>query len=282
VCRLNLKSLTDIPPYDWPENAKVPILETLADKGASAEDRLLAAELAAEFVIIGPDVVEALLRIVKSGEEPAVLRASAAIALGPGLEDADMGDYEEPDFAPELPEPVVKNIQQTLHAVFIDLSVPNEVRRAALEASVRYPQDWQEAAIREAYTSKEKEWRLTSVFCMQYVRGFDAQILESLQSPDAEIKYHAMEAAGNWELDAAWPYVVKAINSPNTEKPILLAAIGAVPYIRPEEAEILDPLLDSEDEDISEAAMDAVTEAGFSTSLEDSDEDEEDDEDEEE
>jgi hypothetical protein len=279
---LNLKSLTDIPPYDWPENAKVPILETLADKGAPEEDRLLAAELAAEFVIIGPDVVEALLRIVKSGEEPAVLRANAAIALGPGLEDADMGDYEEPDFAPELPEPVVKNIQQTLHAVFSNLSVPKEVRRAALEASVRYPQDWQEAAIREAYTSKEKEWRLTSVFCMQYVRGFDAQILESLQSPDSEIKYHAMEAAGNWELDAAWPYVVKAINSPNTEKPILLAAIGAVPYIRPEEAEILDPLLDSEDEDISEAAMDAVTEAGFSTSLEDSDEDEEDDEDEEE
>jgi len=77
---------------------------------------------------------------------------------------------------------------------------------------------------------------LTAVFAMRWVRGFDNQILAALESADANIHYEAVHAAGNWELDAAWPHIVELLNDPDTPKPLLLAAIGAAGSIRPAEA----------------------------------------------
>jgi hypothetical protein len=55
----------------------------------------------------------------------------------------------------------------------MDASVPTDVRRRILEASVRAPQDWHRDAIRAAYASDDDVWRLTAVFCMRSVRGFE-------------------------------------------------------------------------------------------------------------
>ena len=68
---------------------------------------------------------------------------------------------------------------------------------------------------------------------MEYVRGFDAQILEALDSPHPDVGYHAVVAAGNWSVKAAWSYVVDVVASEDTEKSLLLAAIDAVASIRP-------------------------------------------------
>ena len=110
----------------------------------------------------------------------------------------------------------------------MDASVPEDVRRRILEASVRAPQDWHQDAIRAAYASDDDAWRLTAVFCMRFVRGFDEQILEALDSENPDIHYEAVCAAGSWEVDAAWPHITALVTSRKTEKSLLLAAIEAV------------------------------------------------------
>jgi hypothetical protein len=140
---------------------------------------------------------------------------------------------------------------------------------------VRAPQIWHQDAIRHAYSSKDKEWMLTAVFSMRWVRGFDDQILLALKSSDPQIKYEAVIAAGNWELDAAWSQIIELLNDARSPKPLLLAAIGAVSSIRPAEArEILVDLADSDDEEIAEAIDEAMAAAKVSTDEEDDEEDE--------
>jgi len=101
------------------------------------------------------------------------------------------------------------------------------------------------------------------VFCMRFVRGFDEQILEALASRNPDIHYEAVCAAGDWEVDAAWPHITALVTSGKTDKPLLLAAIEAVASIRPHEAAgILDGLTDSDDEDIVDAVFEATAMAG--------------------
>jgi hypothetical protein len=77
--------------------------------------------------------------------------------------------------------------------------------------------------------------------------------------PDPEIHNEAVEAAGNWRLDAAWPHLVALIQDARSPKPLLIAAIGAIASIRPAEAlRILADLADSDDEEIAEAAEEAI------------------------
>ena len=121
------------------------------------------------------------------------------------------------------------------------------------------PQDWHRDAVRAAYSSDDEAWRLTAVFCMRFVRGFEKQILEALDSTNPAIHCEAVLAAGNWAVDAAWPHVAALVTSGETDKPLLLAAIDAVASIRPHEAaELLDDLADSDDEDIVAAVEDAM------------------------
>jgi HEAT repeat protein len=100
---------------------------------------------------------------------------------------------------------------------------------------------------------------------MGYVQGFDKEILEALESADPGIRYQAVRAAGNWEVESAWPHVAALATLANPNKPLLLAAIEALATIRPEESmEILMDLGDAEDEDVREAAGEALSmAAGF-------------------
>jgi hypothetical protein len=123
---------------------------------------------------------------------------------------------------------------------------------------------------------------VTAVFCMSYVRGFEDQILESLDSKNPDIQCHAVLAAGNWEVDAAWPHIAASLTSRKTPKTLLLAAIEAAPNIRPEEAfDLLEDLLNSKDAEIRDAVSEAMSLAQEPWDAED-DEDYEDDEDDEE
>jgi hypothetical protein len=160
--------------------------------------------------------------------------------------------------------------------LYLDNRTPKEVRRRILEASVRAPETRHQDAIKNAYSSGDKEWMLTAVFSMRRVLGFDDPILLALKSDDPEIHLEAVRAAGNWELDAAWPHMVELINDAHTPKPLLLAAVGAVGSIRPGEAgEILADLADSDDEEIAEAAADSIAEAEIASGEEEDDEEDE-------
>jgi hypothetical protein len=270
---VDLKTLLDTPPWDWPRDAGRMLWRILVDQRAHETDRLVAAELAGDFTVINDDLAATLLTIAGNADEPEQLRARATISLGPVLEQADTDGFEDPDDVP-ITERTFHNIQDALEKLYRDNNTPKEVRRRSLEASVRAPQTWHQEAIRHAYSSGDKEWMLTAVFSMRWVRGFDDQILLALKSGDPEIQYEAVNAAGNWELDAAWSHIVELLNDAHSPKPLLLAAIGAVGSIRPAEArEILVDLADSDDEEIAEAIDDAMAAAKVSTDEEDDEED---------
>ena len=259
---MDLKTLKDTPPWDWPKGADKRFLSILLDKKAGPSDRLLAAELASDYTVMNDELARAFLDILSDVHETETLRGQAAISFGPVLEQADTDGFEDPCDVP-ITEKTFGKIQEALSRLYMDGDVPKEVRRRVLEASVRAPQGWHENAVREAYADKDEAWKLTAVFCMRYIPGFEAQILESLKSKNPDIHYQAVCAAGNWEVAAAWPHISKLLASKKTEKSLLLAAIEAVAGIRPEEAEeVLGNFVDSEDEDIVEAAYETMAMAG--------------------
>ena len=255
---MDLKILQDTPPWDWPKSAGKMFMAILRDPHADAADRLLAAGMAGDFTVIDDALAGALLSILGSAAEPEELRARAAISLGPAIEQADIEEFDDPDAVP-ISQKMFRAIKQSLRKLFLDSGAPEFVRRSILEAAVRAPQDWHTGAIRSAWSNPDPEWKQTAVFSMNYVRGFDQQILEALENSDPGIHYQAVRAAGNWEVEAAWPHVA-ALATSDTNKPLRLAAIEALGAICPlDSVAILANLTDSEDEDIAETAGDAMS-----------------------
>src|SRR5580658_717746 len=166
---MDLKSLQDTPPWEWPLDAGKTFLRFLIDPRASESDRLIAADLAGDSVVIDDELAEALLTIVGSSDESEQLRARAVISLGPVLELADTDGFDDPDMLPPITERGFRKIQHSLRKLYLDASTPKEARRRILEASVRAPEEWHQDAIREAYSSGDQEWMLTAVFGMRYI-----------------------------------------------------------------------------------------------------------------
>lgn len=273
---MDLRTLKETPPWDWPESTGKALLDILRDERATESDLLLASELAGDFTVIDDALADALLVILRSDNTSEQVRGQAAISLGPVLEHADTEGFEAADQLP-ITQSMFHRLQESLHDLYLDAEVPGEARRRILEASVRAPQAWHQDAVRDAFSAADEAWRLTAVFCMRFVRGFDEEILEALEDTNPDIHYEAVLAAGNWEVDAAWPHVAALVTSRETEKPLLLAAIEAIASIRPDEAgEILHDLADSDDEDIV-AAVDEAMAVAAGPSDEDEDDDLDDD-----
>ena len=274
--KMDLRVLRDTPPWEWPEEADEIIIGILRDDHADESERLLAAELAGDFTVINEELVDTLLSIVLRGDETEELRCQAVLSLGPVLEYAYTDGFDDPEEVP-ISEETFRRLQKSLRKLYLDTDIVKNVRRRILEASVRAPQDWHQDAIRAIYSLEDELWRLTAVFCMRFIRGFDDEIVEALESEDPEIHYQAVCAAGVWGVEAAWSHVSGLLTSEDTDKPLLLAAIEAVASIRPQEAaEILTDLTNSEDEDIAEATLEALTLAGLPREDVDWDEDDED------
>ena len=260
--------LLDTPPDEWPTDSPQMFRAVLANPAASHADKLIAAELAGEYIAINDESANVLMGILGSATEPEDLRARAAISLGPALEGCDIGEFDDPHAPPPISEEVFEKIKRLLHLLYHEDSVPKLVQRRILEASVRAEEKWHAQAVRRAYNSKDAEWVLTAVFCMKYVNGFEKEIEEALRSTDPEVHLQAVEAAGAQEVDEAWEHVYSLLeNADTTPKSLLIAAIGAVANIRQDtpSLEILNHLVDSEDIDVSDAADDALAMAGAYT-----------------
>lgn len=258
---MDLKKLKNLAPWEWPEDTGGRLLAVLKDERTSEADLLLAAEFAGDYTVVDDELVVALLSLVRDGRRAERVRSEAAIALGPALESADMEDFDETDPTPESPisQRTFQSAQRSLAELYRDSSVPKQVRRRILEASVRAPQDWHQDAIRAAFASGDDEWRLTAVFSMGYAPGFDRQIVESLASRDPEVHYQAVVAAGVWSVLEAAEHVAALATAPGTPKPLRLAAIEAVASIQPDEAaSILADLCHAADQDVADAAQEAL------------------------
>jgi len=257
-----LEILRDTPPWEWPEDAADTFHELLTNKAATKSERLIAAELAGDSTVINDELAEVLMKVVADPVEPEELRARAVISLGPALEMADTHGFDDPDDLDDVPisEEMFHHIQETLRNLYPGETVAGkQVRRRILEASVRAPEDWHREAIQKAWSSGDQEWMLTAAFCMRWISGFDDSILQALKNKDEEIRTEAVEAAGNWKLEGAWPEIVAILNTPRQPKHMLITAIEAAASIHPKEArDVLEEFTTSRDEEIAEAAEEAI------------------------
>ena len=196
---MDLKNLQDIPPWEWPRGIGNEFLMVLRNPQAAAADRLLAAQFAGDLVVLDNFLAHTLLAIVSNAAEPEKLRAKAAVSLGPVLEQAELDEFDDPDAVP-VSETTFRKIAQTLRNVYLDATVPKLVRRRILEAAVRSPEAWHAEAILTAYASDDPEWKLTAVFCMRYIRGFDTQILEAwrARTPGFTTRQSAPPESPSW------------------------------------------------------------------------------------
>ena len=273
---MDLNFLMNTEPWQWPENAGEICLQVLRDSQASESDRLMAAELVGDPVAVNDAVVETLLFIATSDNEPEKLRGQALISLGPVLELAEWEGFEDPDEMPITQDTFLK-MQATLAQLFHDERVAKDVRRSALEASIRFGSDWHEQAVKKAYADGDEDWKLTAVFCMQYLPGFKKQILESLHSDNPLIHEHAVHAAGNWEFSEAWNHIADLASSSDIDKELRLAAIQALGTIEPEKSEmILHDLTSDHEQEVVDAAYESLGMVDGSLSSFDDDLDDED------
>ena len=260
---LDLTILEVTPAWEWPRNTREVLLNKLRDDQTDEAERVLAAELAGEIVVINEELTKVLSAIVADRGASDELRGTAAIALGPVLEDMDVyeplgGGLDELD-GPAIPVHEFRRIRWELHSLYLNEDTPKLVRRRILEASVRAPEAWHEDAIREAYDRDDSEWRLTAVFCMGHVTGFADKILKALDDSDEEVRFEAVQAAGLREIRAAWPHVARLLRSPDTDRELLFAAIEASVGVRGKATvEYLHELSESEDRDVAEMARRAM------------------------
>ncbi len=247
-----------IPPWEWPEDADSMFQEILEDRSADPSDRLLAAEMAGNLVVFNDKLAGTLLSIVSNRDETADLRAKAAVSFGAAFEHVDLYEFDDLDDI-IFSEEIFCEVQSSFKKFYHDAGFPKEVRRRILEAAVRAPLDWHSAAVRAAFASDDKNWQLTAVFCMRFIGGFDQQILEALESKNSSILYEALLAAGNCETAKAWPLIDRLFGNADIDKNILLAAIDAAANIgHPEAVNSLERLLKSNDDDIVDAANEAL------------------------
>ena len=253
-----LDQLKTLPPWEWPPHAAGLILNSLRNQEATLSDKLIAAELAGDLVVMNDEIADALLAVLQDGELDESLRGTAAIALGPVLEEVDLDGFSELD-PPSITETTFHRIQDTLKKLYFDGAAPVLVRRRVLEASIREPRDWHSGAVAAAWATGNSEWRLTAVFAMGMMPGFEDQIVEALESEDELLLSEAVGAAGQRELDAAWPVVTRLLSSRKTSKNLRIAAIEAACSIRPKEARsALAGALRSKDPEIADFAQEAL------------------------
>ena len=69
---MNVRTLKDTPPWDWPEGTAKMLLDILRTDRPSESDLLLATELAGDFTVINDALVDALLSILGSDKSEKV------------------------------------------------------------------------------------------------------------------------------------------------------------------------------------------------------------------
>lgn len=218
------------------------------------------------------ELTEELMRLLE--EDPSEeVRARVPIALGPTLELC----YSEVDDEGRLPPPSDWNINpltqevydrllETLRRLYLAAATPELVRRRVLEGAVRSPRPWQEKATAAAFRSEEEPWRITAVFCMGHLRGFEGEIAEAFGSGSEAVRYEAIRAAGLRGAERLARPLLRLAKDPEADVDERVAATLALPVLGPPGAfEALDELCADPEEAVDEAAEEALGELSMMT-----------------
>jgi HEAT repeat protein len=211
------------------------------------------------------EIAQALLDIAESDATHEV-RTDAIVALGPVIEQCGMeyDDEAEFDFGPELGPPVSRDtfssIVRHIRGLYDDETQPTLIRRRAFEVLVRDPQPWLSKEIRKHVASADPDWRLTAVFAMGYVKGFEREIADTVQTAEGKLLLEAVIAAGNMGVSRAARRIRTLATSREEDLDLRLAAIEALPQLDPDCFELLDELTRARKREIAEAAEYALEE----------------------
>lgn len=190
-------------------------------------------------------------------------RAEATIKLGPGLQMcAERLGWDDPMLY--FSKEIFEEIDETFRKLYRDASTPKLVRRRILEAGVRFPQDWHDDAVRAAFEADDQDWQKTALFCMQYLPGFDEEILEVLDrdEPSEDLLGEAVRAAGSQNVSGAVQTVRElATGSNQYDKWIQKTAIHALTgFDDPRCEQTLEELSIVVDQEIADLALEALQE----------------------
>lgn len=203
-------------------------------------------------------LIEPLVRLLR-GDPSALVRASAAMALGKYMLRAELEELEESHAAV---------VRTALLDVIRDLGEDVEVRRRAVE-SIAYAGDEEVRGVIEgAYYAAEEKMRVSALFAMG--RSADPYwretVLSELSNPNPEMRFEAARACGELEHEEAVPALIELIEDPDRE--VQEAAIWALGQIGGGEARrALQICCQSEDEVLRELAEEALAELEFSRGL---------------
>ena len=224
--KTELNALKNKPPWKWPKGAEKLFLKILRDQEGDLSDRLTAAELAGDLSVINDKLVEALLVILQNSAEPENLRIRAAISIGPVLEYSCTFGLEANDNT--ISHEMVEHIEESFHGLYEATDVPKKVRRRILEVSVRAPQGWHKKAIHEAYAGNDLDLKITAVFCMGFISGFENEIIEAMECDNPIIRNEAVRAAGNWQVDTDWLDIDSPLISGEDDNPLFKSTLKFV------------------------------------------------------
>jgi len=120
---------------------------------------------------------------------------------------------------------------QALLGVVSDKNRTVEVRRRALEAAAPLNLPQVEKAIREAYQSHNRQFKISAIYAMgrNYNRSWLSILSRELSSADAEIRYEAVGACGELGEEAASPYLIELIGDLDVDVQVAaLQALGKI------------------------------------------------------
>jgi len=209
------------------------------------------------------------------------IRAETIVELGPVIEEAGI-DYDDdvdfgfsPELGPSVSRETFDAIVREICNLYEDEAQPQIVRRRAFEVLVRDPQPWQMPEIRKHFASDDPLWKLTAVFAMGYVTGFDKEIAATVASASDLLLYEAVCAAGAMRVSATGERIRGLATSEKTEPELRLAAIEALPDVDPDCFDILDALAASSDVEIAATAEAALEDLSMEEDSEEFDDEEE-------
>jgi hypothetical protein len=254
------------------------------------EDEEVRAEAIEELTLRMDDEVARALLDVASSDAGEDIRADAIVGLGPIIEEAgiDFEDGDDEDFAldPELGPPITREMFETIvrevRGLYEDEAQPKLLRRRAFEVLVRDPQPWLAAEIRKHYASDDPEWKVSGIFGMGYVPGFDKEIAAAVKSESGKLLFEAVRAAGSMDVAGAAQRIRELATSKTVDPDLRLAAIDALPHVDRDSFDLLERLSHSDDEEVATAAEAALDELSIAESFDDEDDEDFDDEDEDE
>lgn len=205
-------------------------------------------------------LIPLFLKMVEKDPD-ASARAAGASALGRFVL---LGEYEE------IPEKTLQKVEDSLLRVCTGNDAPS-VRQKALEALGFSSRGEVITLIEKALDSGDPHWMVSALFAIGRTADarWEKQVLKYLKSPDDEIRFEAIRAAGELSLASALQPLLEMLESGEEEGDNRLAVIWSLSEIGGDGVrEALEESLDqSEDDEEAELIEEALNNLSFTQDM---------------